>query len=68
MSFSEKLRDLRKQKGISQREIAVHLNISIMAYSYYERGQREPSIDMLKNICLFFDVSADYLIGLTDEY
>ena len=39
-----------------------------MAYNHYEWGDREPSLDVLKKLCDFFDVSADYLIGRSDDY
>ncbi|MDE6294326.1 MAG: helix-turn-helix domain-containing protein, partial [Clostridiales bacterium] len=37
-------------------------------YNYYEQARHEPSLETLKRICDFFDVSADYLIGRTDNY
>ena len=40
--------------------------MTISAYAHYEQGIREPSIDILKKICVYFGVSADYLIGLED--
>ena len=67
-TFHEKLQALRKEKGLLQKEAADEMNISRTAYSNYEQGIRQPSFDVLKIICDFYDVSADYLIGRTDSY
>lgn len=66
--FSQRLKELRIEKGIGQKEIANFLNITRSGYSNYEQGTREPSLELLKLICDFFDVSADYLIGRSDNY
>lgn len=68
MTFGEKLRQLRTAKGLRLIDVSTELNVHIMTYTRYELDKREPSLDMLKTLCKFFDVSADYLIGLTDEY
>ena len=62
--MSEKLRELRLEKGVTQKEVARALNISKSAYANYEQGVREPSYSVLINICKYFKVSADYLLGL----
>lgn len=62
----ERLKELRIEKSLTQQQVAVLLGITQRAYSHYEIGDREPSIEMLKKICQLFEVSADYLIGLTD--
>ena len=64
----ERLKELRITRGLTQKEIAKQLDISTRAYSHYEIGDRDPTIEMLKALCDFFDVPADYLIGRTDEY
>lgn len=66
--MGDRLRQLRKEKGLTQKEVATALNINMMTYAHYELGDREPSISMLKLLCDFFDVSADYLIGRCDDY
>lgn len=66
--FASKLRDLRTERGILQKQAADEMKISRTAYSNYEQGIREPSYDVLKIICLYYGVSADYLIGITDNY
>ena len=64
--LSVKLKELRKIKKVSQKEIAKAVGITLSAYSNYEQGLRQPSYDILKNLCKYFDVSADYLLGLED--
>ena len=54
------------EKNISQIEIARMLNMSKMAVSHWERGNSEPSIEQLKLLATFFDVTVDYLIGFSD--
>lgn len=68
MSWNEKLKQARTEKGMSQLEVANNLQISRTCYANYEQGTREPSLDTLRRICDFFDVSADYLIGRSDSY
>ncbi len=57
-----RLKELRKESGLKQTEISKLLNISQMAYSYYERGLREPDIKTLIKLSEIFNVSVDYLI------
>lgn len=66
MEFKIRLKELRKERGISQVEIAKMLNMSKMAVSHWEKGNSEPSIEQLKVLAQFFDVSIDYLVGFTD--
>ena len=66
--LAEKLKELRIEKGLSQREVSSALGMTRNAFTNYENGYREPSLDNLKKICQFFDVSADYLLGLKDFY
>ncbi len=56
------LREIRKQKGLSQLKVAMDLSISREALSYYESGKRNPDIDMLLRLSAYFNVSIDYLI------
>ena len=64
--MNEKLKELRLEKGVTQKEVAKALKISKSAYANYEQGVREPSYQVLINICKYFNVSADYLLGLED--
>jgi transcriptional regulator with XRE-family HTH domain len=64
--MSEKLKQLRKEKGKTLKEVAQKIGISLSAYSNYEQGIREPSYEILKKICAYYEVTADYLLGLED--
>lgn len=61
--FSERLKTLRKEKGISQADVAEFLGISKAAYGFYESGRNMPSVDILMNIATYFDVSIDYILA-----
>ena len=56
------LREIRKKKGYSQLKVAMDLNISREALSYYETGKRSPDINMLIKLSVYFNESIDYLI------
>lgn len=66
MEFKVRLKELRKEKGFSQLEIAKMLSMSKMAVSHWEKGNSEPSIEQLKVLAQLFDVSIDYLVGFCD--
>ena len=68
MKWFEKLKELRKERELTLREVALGLSIPLQTYAAYEHGTREPSIEMIYAICKFYDVSSDYLIGLSDDY
>lgn len=63
MEFNEKLQELRKQRGISQNELAKSLFVSRTAISKWESGRGYPSIESLKAIATFFSVSVDDLLS-----
>ena len=67
MEFKNRFKELRTEKGISQEQIGKMLNMSKMAISHWEKGHSEPSIEQLKILAGFFDVSVDYLVGFSDE-
>ena len=66
--MGERLKQLRVENGLKLKDVAAALNVTIRSINRYEDGTREPSIDMLVRFCKLYDVSADYLIGLTDDY
>lgn len=68
MTFGEKLRELRLEKGLSMRKVAEAIQIAERTYNGYELDTRQPTLETLKDICDYYDVSADYLLGRTDEY
>ncbi len=57
------LKMIRKSRNLNQQKVAMDLNISREALSHYENGKREPSLDMLRRLSEYFDVSIDYLIN-----
>ncbi len=61
----QKIRDLREDHDLKQREIAQYLNCSQRAYSNYELGQRDIPTDVLIKLSEYYNVSVDYLLGLT---
>ena len=56
------LREIRKKKGDSQQKVALDLNISREALSYYENGRRSPDLELLVSLSKYFGKSIDYLI------
>ena len=66
MEFNEKIQDLRKQKGLTQEELAEKLYVSRTAVSKWESGRGYPNIESLKAIAKFFGVTVDELLS-TDE-
>lgn len=56
------LRNIRKQRNLNQQKVAMDLNISREALSYYENGKREPSLGLLVEMSRYFNVSIHYLI------
>ena len=63
MEFHEKLQQLRKQKGLTQEELAAQLYVSRTAISKWESGRGYPNIDSLKQISVYFSVSVDELLS-----
>lgn len=64
--IAKRLTELRHDKGLTQQEVAVGIGVSRTTYAHYEIGRREPDIGTLTTIAKFFEVSTDYLLGLTD--
>lgn len=63
----KRLRDIREDKDLTQSDIAKILNTSQGYYSKYELGKRELPLHHLKTLCKFYDITADYFLGLTKE-
>ena len=63
MELNEKLQELRKQKGLTQEELAAQLFVSRTAVSKWESGRGYPNIESLKAIAKFFDVTVDVLLS-----
>lgn len=62
--FAQRLRELRQEKGLSMKQLAKELNTTDAAVSNWENEINEPKISYLKAIAQYFNVSADYLLGL----
>ena len=67
-TWNEKIKEARRIKGWAQQKVADILGVTRACYSNYEQGIREPTIALLKSICETLEISADYLIGLNDNY
>ena len=66
-SFTDRLIALQSEQNHLKKDISKAVNISIMGYYRYERGEREPSMSTLIALADFFDVSLDYLVGRSDD-
>lgn len=66
MSIAERIKKLRVENGDTQQTVADYLNVKQNTYSQYETGQRQLPLEALKQLARFFDVSSDYILGLTD--
>ncbi len=62
-----RLRDLREDHDMKQREVALYLNCSQQVYSNYELGQRDIPTDILIKLSSLYHVSIDYILGVTDN-
>ena len=65
--FAERLKELRKEKGLTQQKVADSLNISQPNYRRWESGERRPSVETLVMLADYFNVSTDYLLGRKKE-
>lgn len=65
--LTKRLKDLREDRDYFQKDIAKYLKISQQYYSEYEKGNRELPLRHFYSLCQFFNVSADYLLGFSDE-
>lgn len=62
----ERLKKLRKEGKLTQKDIATFLNISQPAYQQFESGKKKMNLETMEKLADFFDVSTDYLLGKTD--
>ena len=65
--LSVKLSELRREKGLSQRQAAAELGISQALLSHYENDAREPKLEFVIKACEYYRVTADYILGRTNE-
>ena len=67
MNFKTRLKQLRNERGISQRQLAEFLKVAPSTISMYENGQREPNFEVLESLADFFNVDLNYLLGKTNK-
>lgn len=65
--YYPRLKDIREDKDKTQQEIANVLNTTYQYYSAYERGIRDIPTHHIKTLAIYYNISTDYLIGLTDD-
>lgn len=61
-----RLKELRAEKRLTQREVAEALGLNSVTYLHYEKAQREPPLSVLADMAIYFGVSVDFLLGLKD--
>lgn len=64
MELYQKIRNIREDRDIKQKDMAKYLHMQPTTYNAYEKGKRTISADLLKEICIFLNVSSDYLLDL----
>ncbi len=62
-----RLKDLREDLDLKQKEIAQYLHIKQNTYSQYENGQRQVPIDVLIKLAKYYNVSTDYILGISED-
>ena len=67
MNYRERMRNLREDQDLKQREVAAIINKSQQGYSHIEEGRAELKIDDMIKLCKFYNVSADYFVGISNE-
>jgi len=68
MEFGNRLKELRQQHGLTQADLANLLELGPTAISNYEANRNEPAFDKLVQLANYFEVSCDYLLGMSDKY
>lgn len=66
MEFKDRLKEIRLNKKLTQKDIANYFQTSPQSYAQWEKGLRKPSAENLQKLAVFFNVSTDYLLGKTD--
>ena len=65
--LAKRLRKCRNEAGLTQIKVAIYCDITEKAYQNYELGVHEPKVSILARIARLYNVSIDYLVGLTDD-
>lgn len=61
-----RIKELREEKSLSQAQLGKEIDVNWRTISNYELGVREPNLETIEKLCKYFEVSADYLLGLED--
>ena len=64
--FAERIKQLREEKGYNQEYVAEYLGVKQQTYSRYENNVTEPDINTIRKLTVLFNVSSDYLLGLSE--
>ena len=64
--MGERIKALRNEYGVGQNRLAELLKVSNASISYWETGKQQPSAEVIYKMAVFFNVSADYLLGIDD--
>lgn len=64
--FGQRIKELRQEKGLTQMQLAELLFTTQSTIGKYEREELQPNIEALKKLCKVFEVSSDYILGLSD--
>ena len=67
ITLSKRLMQLQTERGLKKKDIAAAAGLSIMGYYRYETGERQPTADIIARFCKIFNVSADYLLGFSND-
>ncbi|MCI9112404.1 MAG: helix-turn-helix transcriptional regulator [Eubacterium sp.] len=67
MYYTQRLKDLREDRDLHQADIAAVLDTTQQQYSLYETGKRKMDVEQIIKICEFYNISADYLLGFTND-
>ena len=67
LTFGEKIKNLREDVDLTQGQLGEFVNMTQRKISYIENNKYEPSIEDICALCIFFNVTSDYLLGLTNE-
>ena len=65
-AFAERIKSLRQEKGVGQNKLAEDLKLSNASISYWETCKQIPSAEVIFKMAKYFEVSADYILGITD--
>jgi transcriptional regulator with XRE-family HTH domain len=65
--FRDRLRDLRKSRELTQKQLATNLGTHVRVVQQYELGKRKPNYDAIINVARYFNVSADWLLGIGSD-